>query len=87
MDGLFSPEASPGSLLLATILAATLIPLSSEVALFTVLQLNQDLLWPAIGIATLGNTPGGLTVCVVRACFRLRLHRRHAEVASAPKAQ
>ena len=61
MDWLFSPEASLGSLLLAAFLAATLIPLSSEVALFAVLKLHQDLLWPAIGIATLGNTLGGLT--------------------------
>jgi membrane protein YqaA with SNARE-associated domain len=61
MEWLFSPEASLWSLLLATFLAATLIPLSSEVALFAVLKLHQDLFWPAIGIATLGNTLGGLT--------------------------
>ena len=56
-----APEASLGSLLLATFLAATLIPLSSEAALFAVLRLHRDLLWPALGIATLGNTLGGLT--------------------------
>ncbi len=61
MEWLFSPEVSLWSLLLATFLAATLIPLSSEVALFAVLKLHQDLLWPAIGIATAGNTLGGLT--------------------------
>jgi len=61
MDGLFSPEASLGSLLVAAFLAATVVPLSSEAALFAVLKLHQDLFWPAIGIATLGNTLGGLT--------------------------
>jgi membrane protein YqaA with SNARE-associated domain len=61
MEWLFTPEASLGALLLATFLAATLIPLSSEAALFAVLRLHQDLLWPALGIATLGNTLGGLT--------------------------
>ena len=61
MEGVLSPEASLASLLVATFLAATLIPLSSEAALFAVLKLHQDLLWPAIGIATLGNTLGGLT--------------------------
>ena len=70
MDWLFSPEASLGSLLLAAFLAATLIPLSSEVALFAVLKLHQDLLWPAIGIASLGNTlPTGaaaITLCPFR---------------------
>lgn len=61
MEWLFTPEASLWSLLLATFLAATLIPISSEAALFAVLKLHRDLLWPAIGIATLGNTLGGLT--------------------------
>ena len=61
MDWLFSPEGSLGSLLIASFLASTLIPLSSEAALFAVLKLHDDLLWPAIGIATLGNTLGGLT--------------------------
>jgi membrane protein YqaA with SNARE-associated domain len=61
MDWLFSPEASLASLLLATFLASTIIPLSSEAALFAVLKLHQDMLWPALGVATLGNTLGGLT--------------------------
>jgi membrane protein YqaA with SNARE-associated domain len=61
MDWLFTPEGSLGSLLIASFLASTLIPLSSEAALFAVLKLHDDLLWPAIGIATLGNTLGGLT--------------------------
>ena len=61
MDWLFSPEGSLGSLLIASFLASTLIPLSSEAALFAVLKLHDDLLWPAIGIATLGNTLGGLS--------------------------
>jgi len=61
MQCLLSPEASLGSLFIATFLAATVIPLSSEAALFAALRLHQDLFWPAIGIATLGNTLGGLT--------------------------
>ncbi len=61
MDWLFSPEGSLGSLLIASFLASTLIPLSSEAALFAVLKLHDGLLWPAVGIATLGNTLGGLT--------------------------
>lgn len=61
MDWLFSPEGSLGSLLIASFLASTLIPLSSEAALFAVLKLHDDLLWPALGIATLGNTLGGLS--------------------------
>ncbi len=61
MDTFFSAETSLASLLLATFLASTIVPLSSEAALFAVLRLHSDLLWPALGIATLGNTLGGLT--------------------------
>ncbi len=54
-------EASLASLLAASFLASTLIPVSSEAALFAVLKLHGELIWPAIGVATLGNTLGGLT--------------------------
>ncbi|MGC2518460.1 MAG: DedA family protein [Burkholderiales bacterium] len=61
MDGFFTPEASLWSLLAATFLAATIVPLSSEAALFAVLKLHGDLLWPALATATLGNTLGGMS--------------------------
>jgi len=61
MDGFFTPGASLWSLFAATFLAATIIPLSSEAALFAVLKLHGDLLWPALATATLGNTLGGMS--------------------------
>ena len=61
MEALLSPQASLASLLAASFLAATLIPLSSEAALFAVLRLHENLFWPALGVATLGNTLGGLS--------------------------
>ncbi len=79
MDWLFSPEASLGSLLVAAFLAATLIPLSSEAALFAVLRLHQDLLWPALGIATLGNTLGGLTSYAIGRLFAKKKPLRQVE--------
>ena len=33
--------------------------MGSEAALFGLLKLNPDLLWPAIAVATMGNTLGG----------------------------
>jgi len=57
--------ASLASLLVASFLASTLIPISSEAALFGVLKLHADLVWPAIGVATLGNTAGGLTTYLI----------------------
>lgn len=61
VESLISPDASLWSLFAATFLAATLIPLSSEAALFAVLTMHADLLWPALAVATLGNTLGGMS--------------------------
>lgn len=48
-------------LFVATFLAATIFPGGSEAALFGVLKLDPGLLWPALIVATIGNTLGGLT--------------------------
>ena len=56
-----SLAASLASLFVATFLAATLIPLSSEAVLFGVLKLHAETFWAAIAVATLGNTLGGMT--------------------------
>jgi len=61
MENLLSPEASLWSLFAAAFVAATLIPLSSEAALFAVLKMHGELLWPALAVATLGNTLGGMS--------------------------
>lgn len=55
------PSTSLGALFLASFLAATLLPGGSEVALFGVIKLQPEQLWPALGVATLGNTLGGLS--------------------------
>lgn len=57
--------ASLASLALSAFLAATLIPLSSEAALFAVLRLHPELVWSAIGVATAGNTLGGMTTYLI----------------------
>lgn len=56
-----SEEASLWALFTSSFLAATLLPGGSEAALFAVLKLHPGQHWPAIGIATLGNTLGGLS--------------------------
>lgn len=60
---------SLATLLGASFLASTLIPVSSEAALFAVLKLHADLAWPAIAVATLGNTAGGLTTYLIGRWF------------------
>jgi membrane protein YqaA with SNARE-associated domain len=53
------PKFGLSALFLVSFVSATLLPLGSEPALFGLLKLNPDLFWPAIGVATLGNTLGG----------------------------
>jgi membrane protein YqaA with SNARE-associated domain len=66
---LIGAGASLASLLAASFLASTLIPISSEAALFAVLRLHPDLAWPAIGVATLGNTLGSLKTYLIGRYF------------------
>jgi membrane protein YqaA with SNARE-associated domain len=49
------------TLFASSFLAATLLPGGSEAVLFGVLKLHPEQLWPALGVATLGNTLGGLS--------------------------
>ena len=53
------PEAGLGALLVVSFVSATLLPVGSEAALFGLLKLNPELFWPAILVATAGNTLGG----------------------------
>ncbi|MFP8778664.1 YqaA family protein [Hydrogenophaga sp. RWCD_12] len=53
------PEAGLGTLFVVSFVSATLLPVGSEAALFGLLKLNPDLFWPAIAVATVGNTLGG----------------------------
>lgn len=50
-----------GALFLSSFLAATLLPGGSEAVLYAVLRLHPEQLWPALAVATLGNTLGGLS--------------------------
>lgn len=56
-----SIPAQLGALFVASFLAATLLPGGSEVALFALLRFNPAIFWPAIIVAAIGNTLGGLT--------------------------
>ena len=53
--------AELAGLLAASFLAATLVPLPSEAALFAYLQLHPERSALAVAVATLGNTAGGMT--------------------------
>lgn len=53
------PELGLSTLFVVSLVSATLLPLGSEPALFGLLKINPDLFWPAIAVATAGNTLGG----------------------------
>ena len=54
------PRFGLSTLFLVAFVSATLLPLGSEPALFGLLKLNPDLFWPAVLVATAGNTLGGM---------------------------
>ena len=56
-----SETTSLWALFTSSFLAATLLPGGSEVVLFGVLKLHPEQYWPALGVATLGNTLGGMS--------------------------
>lgn len=53
------PEFGLSTVFLVSLISATLLPLGSEPAVAGLVQLNPDLFWPAIAVATAGNTVGG----------------------------
>jgi membrane protein YqaA with SNARE-associated domain len=54
------PEYGLSTVFMAAFISATLLPVGSEPILFGLLKLNPGMFWPAIGIATVGNTLGGM---------------------------
>lgn len=59
MAALSLPTVGLPAVFLIALLSATLLPMGSEPAVWAVVELNPDMFWPAIAVATLGNTLGG----------------------------
>lgn len=53
------PKFGLSTVFVVSFVSATLLPMGSEPAVFGLVELNPNLFWPAIGVATLGNTLGG----------------------------
>ncbi|UJB65076.1 DedA family protein [Acidovorax sp. YS12] len=53
------PQFGLGTVFVVSFISATLLPLGSEPAVFGLIKLNPGLFWPAILVATAGNTLGG----------------------------
>jgi membrane protein YqaA with SNARE-associated domain len=76
------------AIFIVSFLSATLLPMGSEPALFGYVALNPHMFWPAIAVASVGNTAGGMLdwwmgFAARRAFVRLKARRRaHARAAS-----
>lgn len=57
---LAAPSVGLTSVFLIAFVSATLVPLGSEPAVFAVVKANPAMFWPAIIVATIGNTLGGV---------------------------
>ncbi|MFN3296856.1 YqaA family protein [Caldimonas sp.] len=59
LNALALPQFGLSTVFVVAFVSATLLPMGSEPAVFGLIKLNPELFWPAIGVATLGNTLGG----------------------------
>jgi membrane protein YqaA with SNARE-associated domain len=53
------PEFGLSTVFVVSFVSATLLPMGSEPAVLGLVKLNPHLFWPAIAVATAGNTLGG----------------------------
>lgn len=60
MAALAMPQVGLGAVFVVSFLASTLLPLGSEPVLFAYLRLDPGMFWPALAVATAGNTLGGV---------------------------
>ncbi|MGQ0709249.1 MAG: YqaA family protein [Rhodoferax sp.] len=54
------PQFSLSAVFVIAFVSATLLPMGSEPAVFGLVQLHPELFWPAVLVATAGNTLGGV---------------------------
>lgn len=59
LEALALPEFGLSTVFIVALISATLLPLGSEPAVFGLVKLNPGLFWPAVLVATIGNTLGG----------------------------
>jgi membrane protein YqaA with SNARE-associated domain len=59
LHALALPQFGLSTVFVVAFVSATLLPMGSEPAVFGLIKLNPELFWPAILVATVGNTLGG----------------------------
>ncbi len=81
------PGVGLGAVFVVAFVSATLVPMGSEPAVFGMVKLQPEMFWPAVLVASLGNTLGGAVTWWMgdgarRAADRLR-HRHGASAGEA----
>lgn len=59
LTALAIPKVGLSAVFIIALVSATLLPLGSEPAVYALVQANPAMFWPAVLVATLGNTLGG----------------------------
>ncbi|RZT94969.1 membrane protein YqaA with SNARE-associated domain [Rivibacter subsaxonicus] len=59
LTALALPQYGLSTVFIVALVSATLLPMGSEPVVFGLIKLNPELFWPAILVATAGNTVGG----------------------------
>ena len=85
------PKIGLPAIFLISLISATLLPLGSEPAVFGFVKLAPDMFWPAVLVATAGNTVGGIISYAMglgahRAVERWREKHPHASAQDHPSA-
>jgi len=70
------PKFGLSTVFVVSFISATLLPLGSEPAVFGLVQLAPDMFWPAILVATTGNTLGGAVTWWMGLASHQALERR-----------
>ena len=59
LTALALPQFGLTTVFIVSMISATLLPMGSEPVVFGLIKINPELFWPAIFVATAGNTLGG----------------------------
>lgn len=78
------PQFGLSTVFVVSFVSATLLPLASEPAVFGLVKLNPDLFWPAVLVATAGNTLGGVVTWWMGYGAERAYERLRHESAAAP---
>jgi membrane protein YqaA with SNARE-associated domain len=60
LEALALPQYGLLTVFVVSLVSATLLPMASVPAVYGLVKLNPDLFWPALLVATAGNTAGGM---------------------------